>query len=285
METKEQHTEQADLTKLIRRGTRKMLSPLSTLTLIALLGYTLTYFVTFFRALLVDGNFVLPILVFAVFLLLISGMVAIPWRWTPLFGAGMTLLTLTFVLLQPHNTYVLTHPAQPEFMLLVLASAFGLVAIVAGVGATMRHYRGRGHEPGLPRGLRISLSGLAGIVVGMFLVSLIVVIVPQTSAVSASSNGEPTIHMTANSFGQNVVLVPKGAKLLLVNDSSVEHLLQNGMWDANGTSHALVEPGAPILHSVEITSGSVEIGPFTTAGVYHIYCTIHRGMNLTILVQ
>lgn len=285
METKEKRFEQADLPTSARGLSRNVRGPLGTLTLIALLGYTLTYFATFFRALLVDGDFVLPILVFAVFLLLISGMVAIPWRWTPLFGAGMTLLTLTFVLIQPHNTYVLTHPAQPEFMLLVLASAFGLVAIVSGVGATLRNYRGRGHEPGLPRWSGLSLSGLAGIVVGMFLVWLIVAIVPQAGAVSTSSNGELAVHMTANSFVQNVVLVPKGSTLLLVNDSSLEHLLQNGMWDANGTPHTLAEQGAPILHNVEITGGSLEIGPFTTAGVYHIYCTIHRGMNLTIVVQ
>ncbi len=28
-----------------------------------------------------------------------------------------------------------------------------------------------------------------------------------------------------------------------------------------------------------------EIGPFTTAGIYHLYCSIHVGMNLTIVVQ
>jgi hypothetical protein len=285
METTEQRPEQDDLPSRARSKDRHTQGPLGTLTLTALLGYTLMDFVAFFRALLVDGVFVPPILVFAVLLLLVSGIVAIPWRWTPLFGACMTLLTLTFVLIQPHNTYVLTHPAQPEFMLLVLASAFGLVAIVAGVGATMRNYRGRGHEPRLPHWSVSSLSGLAGIVVGMFLVSLIVVTVPQTGAVSTSPSGEPAVHMTADHFAQNVVLVPKGAKLLIVNDSSVEHILQNGGWDASGTPHLLVESGAPTLHNVDITGGSQEIGPFATAGVYHIYCTLHRGMNLTMVVQ
>jgi plastocyanin len=33
------------------------------------------------------------------------------------------------------------------------------------------------------------------------------------------------------------------------------------------------------------SGGSVEIGPFTTAGTYHIYCTVHQGMNLEIIVQ
>jgi len=270
METTEKHPEQADLPSQPRSKERRTRGSLGTLTLLALLGYTLMHFVAFFRALLVDGIFVPPILVFAILLLVVSGIVALPWRWTPMFGACVTLLTLTFTLIQPHNTYVLTHPAQPEFMLLVLASAFGLVAIVAGVGATMRNYRGTGHEPRLPRFSGMSLSGLAGIVVGMFLVSLIVAAVPQASAVSTSSNGKPAVHMTADNFVQNVVLVPKGLKLLIVNDSTVEHLLQNGAWGASGTLHSLVEPGAPSLHNVEITNGSREIGPFPTARVYHI---------------
>jgi hypothetical protein len=285
METTEKRPEQAELPSQPRRLNRRTRGPLGTLTLLALLGYTLITFVAFLRALLVDGVFVPPILVSAVLLLLVSGIVVISWRWTPLFGACMTLLTLTFALIQPHNTYVLTHPAQPEFMLLVLASAFGLVAIVAGVGATRHNYRGRGHEPCLPRWSGSSLSGLAGVVVGMFLVSLIVGTVPQTGAVSTGPKGEPAVHMTADHFAQNVVLVPKGANLLIVNDSSVEHILQNGAWDASGTPSSLVEPGAPTLHNVEITNGSREIGPFATAGVYHIYCSLHPGMNLTIVVQ
>ena len=62
---------------------------------------------------------------------------------------------------------------------------------------------------------------------------------------------------TADHFAQNVVLLPKDPKLLIVNDSSVEHLLQNGAWDANGAPHALIESGTPTLHNVEITNGSV----------------------------
>jgi len=129
------------------------------------------------------------------------------------------------------------------------------------------------------------LSGLAGLVVGMVLVALLVTAAPQTGAASSNANGEPAVHMTADHFAQNVVLLPKGSKLLIVSDSSVEHILQNGAWDANGTPHALVESGAPLLQHAAITGGSQKIGPFTTAGVYHIYCTIHRGMNLTIVVE
>ena len=73
--------------------------------------------------------------------------------------------------------------------------------------------------------------------------------------------------------------------MVLVDDDGTEHILQNGSWDASGTPHPQTEPGAPVVRNLDIKSGSVEIGPFSTAGVFHLYCTIHKGMNLTVVVQ
>jgi len=39
------------------------------------------------------------------------------------------------------------------------------------------------------------------------------------------------------------------------------------------------------VDNVDIKGSDVEIGPFNATGVFHIYCTLHRGMNLTIVVQ
>lgn len=91
--------------------------------------------------------------------------------------------------------------------------------------------------------------------------------------------------MSAVNFVQNVVLVPKGSKLLIVNDTQVEHILQNGFWSSSGTVVTKAEPGAPALHNLDSKGGSLEIGPFNSAGIFHIYCIIHTGMNLTIVVQ
>jgi len=125
----------------------------------------------------------------------------------------------------------------------------------------------------------------SGVVVGMSLVALLVAANPQTSAASSTTTGEPTFHMGAVNFVQNVVLVPKGSKLLIINDTHVEHLLQNGSWTSSGTVVTTAEPGAPVLHNLDSTGGSLEIGPFNRAGIFHIYCSIHQGMNLTIVVQ
>jgi hypothetical protein len=46
-----------------------------------------------------------------------------------------------------------------------------------------------------------------------------------------------------------------------------------------------IEPGAPAVNNVDIKGSDVEIGPFNTIGVFHIYHTLHSGRNLTIVVQ
>jgi plastocyanin len=47
------------------------------------------------------------------------------------------------------------------------------------------------------------------------------------------------------------------------------------------------ENGAPVVNNVQISGNgsSQAIGPFNTPGSFHLYCTIHPGMNLTVIVQ
>ena len=45
------------------------------------------------------------------------------------------------------------------------------------------------------------------------------------------------------------------------------------------------ESGAPTVTNVQVTSSTVSIGQFTTAGTYHIFCTVHPNMNLTVIVK
>jgi plastocyanin len=71
---------------------------------------------------------------------------------------------------------------------------------------------------------------------------------------------------------------------MLVDDSNVVHVLFNGSWQ-NGAPQVVQEPGVPDVKGVQLSGNSVTVGPFTTAGTYHILCSIHRGMNLTVIVQ
>ena len=72
--------------------------------------------------------------------------------------------------------------------------------------------------------------------------------------------------------------------LTVVDDGSFFHILANGSW-VNGTAQTAKEPGAPEVTNVQVNGNSSQsIGPFTTAGTFKLYCTIHAGMNLTVQV-
>jgi plastocyanin len=94
-----------------------------------------------------------------------------------------------------------------------------------------------------------------------------------------------SVHMDASNFVQKCVNISKGSKLTLIDDVQVLHIITNGMWDNSGTPHQAVEPGAPTVNNVTISGGSADIGPFNTAGTFHIFCTVHVGMNLVVNVK
>ena len=62
------------------------------------------------------------------------------------------------------------------------------------------------------------------------------------------------------------------------------HILANGTW--HGTApQPEQQPGAPMVNNLQVNGNSIEIGPFNTAGTYSIYCTVHPGMTLTVVVS
>ena len=101
---------------------------------------------------------------------------------------------------------------------------------------------------------------------------------------TSSGGGGATVHMNANNFVQNTVSISKGAKLTLVDDVQVEHIIANGTWN-NGAPKPSQESGAPTVNVTFQGSDTMDVGPFNTAGTFQLYCTIHLGMNLTVTVK
>lgn len=104
-------------------------------------------------------------------------------------------------------------------------------------------------------------------------------------AQSGSAKSGSTVHMGASTFLQTTVTISKGSSLTLVDDAATEHIIQNGTWDSSGNVQAAAESGAPKVNVTFNGSDSHDIGPFTTAGTFKLYCTVHPGMNLTVTVQ
>ena len=102
---------------------------------------------------------------------------------------------------------------------------------------------------------------------------------------TGGGGGGTSVHMGSSNFLIPSTTIPKGSKLTLVNDVAVPHIIQNGTYDANGTPKPAKEPGAPTVNVNFAGSDTKDIGPFTTAGTFHLYCTIHVNMNLTVTVK
>ncbi len=96
------------------------------------------------------------------------------------------------------------------------------------------------------------------------------------------------VHMNDTNFVQPSVTIKKGGSITLIDDVAATHIIENGRWDPQtGVQRPKIEPNAPKVNDIEIAgSGSQHtIGPFNAAGTFHLYCTVHPGMNLTVIVQ
>jgi plastocyanin len=128
---------------------------------------------------------------------------------------------------------------------------------------------------------------VAFIVIGL-LVTVLAACGGSSNASGGSSNasGGSNVHMSATNFMQSSITISKGSSVSLVNDTDSVHIIQNGMWN-NGSPQPMSEMGAPMMNNMQVNSANqtVTVGPFNTTGTYHLYCTIHPGMTLTVIVQ
>ena len=94
------------------------------------------------------------------------------------------------------------------------------------------------------------------------------------------------VKMGTSNFIDKAVTIKKGESLTLVDTASSPHVVVNGTWQGT-TQKPAKEAGAPTvnLNFAGTTGESKSAGPFTTAGTFKLYCTIHQGMDLTVTVQ
>ncbi|HEX7733425.1 MAG TPA: plastocyanin/azurin family copper-binding protein [Ktedonobacteraceae bacterium] len=94
------------------------------------------------------------------------------------------------------------------------------------------------------------------------------------------------VHPGDLNFVQLSMTTPKGSTITLVDDTATPHIIANGSW-VNGSAQAMQEQSMPTVHNLQMSSNgsSQSIGPFTPPGTFHLYCVVHPGMNLTVIVQ
>lgn len=205
-------------------------------------------------------------------------------RWAPVITTLIGAYVLYVAFVEPFAWESLANPKGPNgglyhFVGNVVICAVAMLAFGGSLTEAVRLYRGGSTAP---RWLPTALGVVVGMVVGAIFIGAISQ--PAAPAGTTFTNGVPTVHLSAGSFDQTTLTIATGSKLLLVDDTSSVHIIDNGTWQGH-TAHTAREPGAPLVANVHLSGDSATIGPFTTAGTYHIYCVVHPGMELTIVVQ
>jgi len=90
--------------------------------------------------------------------------------------------------------------------------------------------------------------------------------------------------MGGATFLQSSITIHKGDMLNVVDDSASPHVIINGS-SAGSIQKPAKESEAPTVNLSFKGNDSGAAGPFTTADTFHLYCTIHQAMNLTVVVQ
>jgi plastocyanin len=122
-------------------------------------------------------------------------------------------------------------------------------------------------------------------------ISLIAVLMIMFTACRGTATSNSTlVHLGPTTFMPPLITVKKGERILFVNDGTALHIIGNGIWEQGGGTSTFYErsykePGAPKVN-VQVSGGSSQtIGPFHAAGTFHLYCLVHPGMNLTVIVS
>jgi plastocyanin len=115
---------------------------------------------------------------------------------------------------------------------------------------------------------------------------MLLVVVLGTLLVACNGSSSNQVHMNETNFEQTSITVNKGENVTFVNDSDVIHAIDYGRW-LDTTQIPDTEIGAPDIGAASSMNpnATVVIGPFNKTGTFHYYCTVHPGMNLTVLVK
>ncbi len=220
--------------------------------------------------------------------LAVTLLIATRIRWMQVISALLSLINLYVIFTEP---FVIESLAAPKganggyghFIGDVFVIAIAIIAFTAIIGMILQNYYRISRKS--PPWFILILNGVLGLVIGACFIGALAQ--PSSAATGSAltyTNGVPTLHLSPGKFDASSVTISKGSKLLLVDSTSEQHVLSNGTWQQN-TPVLKQEQGAPLVSSLTLSGNSVAIGPFTMAGTYHILCTVHRGMNLTINVQ
>jgi plastocyanin len=256
-----------------RRFARRPLAALGKATIAALTGITLA---VGYIVVMIFGSADPMAITFAALPLVAAALMLTGWRWTPLVGALIGGLLL--FMLAPGMPFILGQAGSPMQPPLLIIAALSLVAVVAGISATVQNYRHAPVERRTPRLLPYSVVALLSLVAG----AISLAAVPQPSVDAgidpAALAGVPTLGVQDFAFTEPVIRVKAGETVTLRLDNADPDMHYLDIDEFN-------------IHA-PIPAGKTGIAIFkpTEPGTYTFYCAPHynkatgEGMKGTLIV-
>jgi plastocyanin len=263
-----------------RSATRGGHSPLRFVVIVALLLVAAIAA----AAQLASGDVIPPEMGYLIGGLIAAGIMATPWRWSMIIPFVLSVLGVVGALPDGFPQYALSHPAAERIAFPSIASQYGLLILSAGACLVLFVQALRGQAAASPRWTTPAIAGMVGVIVGALFIGAIAQPSGAGGAAAATA-GTEAVHLTADRFAPDIVALHTGDTLTVIDDGPIPHILANGTWSASNQAQPGAEPGAPAINNVALNNNTVVLGPFSTPGAYHIYCTVHPGMRLTIIVQ
>lgn len=235
-------------------------------------------------AMLIEGGVIPPVLIATIVYTICGIAVATGWRWSMVLPLVFCSLGIVGDFASGFPEYSLTHPSANYVAFVLFVISYPVLIMVIVTAALKLAQTLRRETPHTPLWMKPALSAVIGLMFGALLIGILAQS-PGAGGTPTVHAGTQTVHLLGASFAPDIIALHKGDTLTLVEDAPVPHTIANGTWSADNKPISGVEPGAPLIRNVQLDNTTTTVGPFTSAGVYHIYCTIHPGMALTIIVQ
>ena len=106
----------------------------------------------------------------------------------------------------------------------------------------------------------------------------------KAAAGGATANG-PSVSTALLAFDPQMVNIKKGQTVTWVGGDNITHVLVEGTYKVGGDKLRTEQTDDKAFHLDLSKKGQTVSHTYTTAGTFTYYCTIHHGMNGTVVVS
>lgn len=121
--------------------------------------------------------------------------------------------------------------------------------------------------------------------IAIFAIVLTLLISCGDTTSSTTTNNPNTVKMVGGTFSTSSIAITKGSTITFLDDANngALHILVVGQTGQQDSEKGAADFGGTAGQRVDV-GNSWTTPPWSTAGTYHMTCTVHPLMNLTITV-